>query len=78
MARTVADAGWALGFAMLAYNCDDVRRVPRFQASSKPCHVCGARKEDLTLGDRAWVCACGNVVDRDLNAALNIRDIFAT
>ena len=75
LSRAIADAGWAIGFAMLDYKCHDVRRIPRFQASSKPCHVCGAVKTDLTLADRLWICECGNIVDRDLNAALNIRDI---
>ena len=36
---------------------------------------CGWMKKDLTLKDREWVCeGCGCVVDRDLNAARNIRD----
>jgi len=75
LARAIADAGWSIGFGMLDYKCDDVRRVPQFVATSKPCNVCGARKEDLTLKDRTWVCTCGNVVDRDQNAALNILDV---
>ena len=56
-------AGWETGYA------------DRWYASSKTCSDCGALKEDLTLGDRIFVCpnaACGLVKDRDWNAAINI------
>ena len=42
-------------------------------AFSKTCHHCGYVKEDLSLKDREWTCqVCGNVIERDLNAAINI------
>jgi putative transposase len=50
-------------------------KVDRFFPSSKTCHRCGARKEDLTLADRLFLCpnpACGYVGDRDENAAYNL------
>ena len=50
-------------------------KVDRFFPSSQLCHCCGARKTDLTLADRVFVCPnsnCGYVGDRDENAALNI------
>jgi len=50
-------------------------QVDRFFPSSQLCHCCGARKEDLTLADRIFVCPnsdCGYSGDRDENAALNI------
>ena len=50
-------------------------KVDRFFPSSQLCHCCGARKEDLTLADRVFVCPntdCGYVGDRDENAAYNI------
>lgn len=50
-------------------------KVDRFFPSSQLCHCCGARKEDLTLADRIFVCpnpACGYVGDRDENASWNI------
>lgn len=75
LSRAIADAGWSIAFAMLDYKSEDVRRVSRFQATSKPCNVCGIRKDDLKLSDRVWLCECGNVVDRDLNAAKNILEI---
>jgi putative transposase len=50
-------------------------KVDRFFPSSQLCHCCGARKEDLQLSDRVFVCpnpSCGFVGDRDENAALNL------
>lgn len=52
----------------------EVRIIDRFYPSSKKCHCCGEIKKDLKLSDRAYICQCGNNVDRDYNAALNIRD----
>ena len=47
--------------------------VDRFYPSSKTCSVCGYKKRDLRLSDRAWVCPkCGTNHDRDINAAVNI------
>jgi putative transposase len=47
--------------------------VDRFFPSSKMCSKCGQIKEDLTLEDRVYVCDCGNVIDRDLNASINLE-----
>jgi putative transposase len=49
--------------------------IDRFYPSSKIHNGCGGYKADLDLSDRLWTCeACGEQVDRDLNAARNIRD----
>ena len=49
--------------------------VDRFYPSSKTCHNCGYINKNLTLKDRQWICPqCGNMVERDYNAALNILD----
>ena len=46
-------------------------------ASSKTCHECGSKNESLKLSDRMWVCPhCGAELDRDRNAALNLRGYF--
>jgi len=51
-------------------------RDPNRQASSKTCSGCGWINKNLTLKDREFVCLeCGQVMDRDLNAAVNIRNI---
>ncbi|MFV0636744.1 RNA-guided endonuclease InsQ/TnpB family protein [Mitsuokella sp. WILCCON 0060] len=53
----------------------EVRVVGRFYPSSKTCHACGHIHKGLKLKDRVYVCPkCGYTADRDLNAALNLRD----
>lgn len=52
----------------------EVLFIDRFHPSSKKCSGCGNKKEDLTLKDREYICYnCGLVIDRDLNASLNIE-----
>ena len=46
--------------------------IDRWFPSSK-LHSCGLVNDALTLSDRSWLCGCGVIVDRDLNAAQNIR-----
>ena len=49
--------------------------VPRFYPSSKTCSYCGAIKDDLRLSDRVYKCeCCGLVIDRDLNASINLAN----
>lgn len=49
--------------------------VDRFYPSSKTCNHCGYINKNLKLSDRQWVCPdCGEIIERDYNAALNIRD----
>lgn len=53
----------------------EVRLSNRFYASSKICSCCGSPKKDLKLSDRTYKCLqCGLIIDRDLNAAINLRD----
>ncbi|WOX55578.1 MULTISPECIES: RNA-guided endonuclease TnpB family protein [unclassified Methanoculleus] len=79
LARAIGDAGWGMFLSMLAYKCQEagktLLKIGVFEPSSKTCSVCGYRKVDLTLKDRAWTCPdCGTCHDRDLNAAINIRN----
>lgn len=60
--------------AKCSENGIELRVVDRWFPSSKICHHCGAIKKDLKLSDRIYRCDCGYVEDRDLNAALNLRD----
>ena len=57
----------------LVPNPHDVVLVDRWFPSSKTCSRCGAINKDLTLSDRIYRCDCGNAMDRDLNAAINIE-----
>ena len=45
----------------------------RFFPSSRLCSCCGKIKKDLKLSDRIYKCECGNVIDRDYQAALNLK-----
>ena len=45
----------------------------RFFPSSKLCSCCGMIKKDLNLSDRIYKCDCGNIIDRDYQASLNLR-----
>jgi putative transposase len=51
----------------------ELRIVDRFYPSSKTCSQCGNIKKDLKLSDRIYKCKCGLVLDRDLNAAINLE-----
>ena len=60
---------------LLKYKATHYVEIDRFYPSSKRCSKCGNVKAELGLSERTYRCeACGNVLDRDLNAALNIRD----
>ena len=45
----------------------------RFFPSSKLCSCCGEIKKDLKLSDRVYKCDCGNIIDRDYQASLNLK-----
>lgn len=52
----------------------ELRIANRFFPSSKTCCKCGIIKKDLKLKDRVFICECGNNIDRDLNASINLRN----
>ena len=56
-----------------AWNNITVIIADRIFPSSKMCSRCGAIKKDLKLSDRIYKCECGNVIDRDFQAALNLK-----
>ena len=51
----------------------EIWKVDRFFPSSKLCSKCGAVKSDLKLSDRQYICDCGLNLDRDINAAINMK-----
>ena len=60
----------AIKFGHLVIECG------RFDATSKTCHKCQYYHKDLKLKDRSWTCpGCNIVLDRDENAAINIRQM---
>lgn len=79
LGKNLHDNGFGLFREMLAYKLwkkgSCLVRVDRMYPSSKTCSVCGAVKQDLKLSDRIYICPeCGCVIDRDYNAAVNIRE----
>ena len=63
---------------MLTYKLEErgkeLVKVDRFFPSSKMCSRCGTIKKELELNERIYRCECGNSMDRDVNAAVNIRE----
>jgi putative transposase len=77
LAGAISDASFYEIRRMLEYKTSwyggEVIDVDRFFPSSKLCSVCGVIKDNLTLVDRIYQCECGNEIDRDLNAAINLE-----
>ena len=55
------------------WNNISVIMADRFFPSSKLCSCCGEIKKDLKLSDRIYRCDCGNIIDRDYQASLNLK-----
>ncbi len=77
LAKSLADASFAELSRQIQYKAQwqgiDVVLAGRFYPSSKTCSACGEKKPYLKLSERTFVCpSCGNIIDRDLNAALNL------
>ncbi|BBZ02719.1 resolvase [Mycolicibacterium chitae] len=74
--RAIADAGLGAFLRQIDYKTSwygSVRvRADRWYPSSKTCSGCGSVKAKLSLSERRYVCDCGLVIDRDLNAAINL------
>ena len=80
LAKSITDQGWQRFKEMLTYKMEwrkaELITIGRFDPSSKLCSRCGNIKHELRLSDRVYRCsACGFTIDRDLNAAINIRNI---
>ena len=80
LSKSISDASFSAFRQQLAYKCAWYGKklivADRFFASSKTCSGCGTVKKDLTLSQRTYNCeACGIVLDRDFNAALNLKNI---
>jgi putative transposase len=79
LAKSIHDAAWSQFASHLSYKAAWAGR--RFVAvnpayTSQDCSQCGHRKTDLSLADRTYAClCCGIVLDRDLNASLNILGV---
>lgn len=77
LAKSTNDNGYGMLKTFLAYKLKEQGKqlvvIDKWYPSSKMCHVCGTTNDQLTLADRIWICSCGAVLDRDINAAINIK-----
>jgi putative transposase len=78
LAQAINDVSWSTFVTMLEYKSDwygkNILKIGRFAPSSKTCNCCGYINKELTLKDREWTCPkCNSVLDRDVNAAINIK-----
>ena len=81
LGKSVMDLGWGNFRHWLEWECckhgASLVKADRWFPSSKTCSHCGAVNHELKLSDREWVCPeCGCVIDRDRNAAVNLRDWY--
>lgn len=77
LAKSIHDAGWSAFVTMLEYKAARYGRtfvrIGRFEPTSQVCSVCGVKDGPKPLSVRKWTCgACGAVLDRDVNAAVNV------
>ncbi|MET7312223.1 RNA-guided endonuclease InsQ/TnpB family protein [Streptomyces sp. NPDC005134] len=77
LAKSVHDAGWSAFVGMLEYKAARYGRtfvrIGRFEPTSQVCSQCGVKDGPKPLHIRVWECgACGAVLDRDINAAVNV------
>jgi putative transposase len=79
LARAISQVGWGQFLTRLKYKAEQEGKVyvevDRFFPSSKTCNVCLNQVDRLPLDVRNWTCSnCGTEPDRDINAAINLRD----
>lgn len=79
LSRNISDASWGLLTQMLEYKCKwygrELIKINQWFPSSKTCSNCGNVKETLLLSERTYKCeVCNTKIDRDLNAAINIKN----
>ncbi|MDR2360047.1 MAG: transposase, partial [Oscillospiraceae bacterium] len=76
--KSVSDNGWGMFTRMLDYKLSEqgkcLVKTDKWFPSSKLCSACGTVKDEMPLSERVYRCDCGFVCDRDVNAAINIRN----
>jgi putative transposase len=78
LAKSINNIGFYEFKRQLEYKCNwygkELILANRFYPSSKLCSCCGNKKNDLKLSDRIYCCSnCELKIDRDLNAAINLK-----
>lgn len=76
LGKSTHDNGFGIFRDLLSYKMYDrgkmLVRIDKWFPSSKMCRFCGTINKELKLSDRIWTCVCGQVLNRDENAAINI------
>lgn len=76
LGKKIYDNSFGMFITKLGYKLEEVGKslvkVDKYYPSSKRCSNCSHIKEELKLSDRTYTCCCGNIIDRDYNAAINI------
>ena len=77
LSKAVQEQGFFEFRKQLEYKCNEkgiqLMIADRFYPSSKLCSCCGVIKKDLKLSDRVYRCSCGNIIDRDFQASINLK-----
>ncbi len=77
LSKKIQEQGWYNFRKLIEYKAEwvgiKVIFADKFYPSSKTCICCGRVKKDLKLSERIYRCVCGNVIDRDLQAAINLK-----
>lgn len=78
LAKAIGEQNFYKFIEYMKYKCKwngiEFIQADRFYPSSKKCSCCGNIKKDLKLSDRVYMCKCGLNIDRDLNAAINLKN----
>lgn len=79
LAKAIQDASFGTLVSILKYKATwhnrQIIEIGRFYPSSKICHCCGHKMNYMGLKIRNWICpSCKTYHDRDINAAINIKD----
>ena len=76
--KSIHDNAYSTFLNILEYKLKDrghrLIKINKYYPSSKKCSMCGKVNDDLKLSQRTYICECGNISNRDLNAAINIKN----
>jgi putative transposase len=77
LARAISDVGWGMFVQCLKNKAEEYGKtlfeVSSLLGSTRLCSNCG-HKNEISLGQREYTCSCGHIMDRDWNAAINIKN----
>lgn len=81
LSEAIAEQGFYRFISYMKYKCEwngiEFIQADKFYPSSKTCSCCGKIRKDLKLSDRVFRCECGAEIDRDINAAINLKNYVA-